>query len=786
MNKLFCYFVMLSLFGIANAFSQPLSKKIEQRFLSFCELYSTVKYYYPDPNLQDFPWDAFAYEGYKISTTSKNDKVFIQKMDSLFSIIVPGVQISKKEFDIKKNTPDDIFQYPITAFWQHQIGLGFDNNTFSKGSLNYIYKKSFNDYKIIQMISPKAKEMLGKKLRISLLAKIEDNSDSIEVFSFNTIKQSNSKEENVRISIKVVGNEWKRYAVETELPNDIVFSRLTIYHPPKGTVYIDDLKFEVYNNGYWEDVEITNCDFEEYTSLGKLGGWESQYVYKGLAIADSINAQSGKYCLKLPVVEDEILYSPIPIEKPFVLSLTKGYKAHIPLQLYANDTVVFPSTNKLDIKEYADKIQTNQDKQTANQQAIAIVMQIWSALYQDYPYRETNFKNKIDSLLLQTIERLETDTITQSYEILTENFLLWINDPHLRLEGKFQTVDTVDKKVISIPAKLPNPTCLTETQCVVTSVLDNVTNLQVGDVILQINDINIDSVLLLYRKHNISRYIQSREIKKLMVTYGKSEMKVQLLRNDKIQDVVFSTYTRQKRDNIMLKEEEMKYQDLQDSLKETKDVFYLNTMYPPNIFNSSIMLNTEKILNQYHTTDSLVTELNHYKALILDVRGRPGSIILHYFNECMGIDLNRGIDISKTAFYPVAQFKRDTLDYLLQDKREEMLIHVPIYVLIDYNTISAPERALVNLKKSGRATFIGSNTAGAAGPVCKTNITNNITLVYTTGQVVGFDDNPMSYQGTGIAPDIYVYPTPQGIAEGRDEVLEKAIEIALQNIQEKQ
>jgi C-terminal processing protease CtpA/Prc len=38
----------------------------------------------------------------------------------------------------------------------------------------------------------------------------------------------------------------------------------------------------------------------------------------------------------------------------------------------------------------------------------------------------------------------------------------------------------------------------------------------------------------------------------------------------------------------------------------------------------------------------------------------------------------------------------------------------------------------------------------------------------------------MSYQGTGIAPDIYVYPTPQGIAEGRDEVLEKAIEVALE------
>ena len=149
----------------------------------------------------------------------------------------------------------------------------------------------------------------------------------------------------------------------------------------------------------------------------------------------------------------------------------------------------------------------------------------------------------------------------------------------------------------------------------------------------------------------------------------------------------------------------------------------------------------------------------------------------------MGIDLNRNSDVIKTAFYPVAQFKYDTLGFTRLINREDIQIHVPIYVLIDENTISAPERALLGLKETKRAIFIGSNTAGAAGPVCKTNIANNIRLTYTSGKIVGLDDNPMSYQGTGIAPDIYVYPTPEGIAQRRDEVLEKAIEIALKNME---
>ncbi len=79
---------------------------------------------------------------------------------------------------------------------------------------------------------------------------------------------------------------------------------------------------------------------------------------------------------------------------------------------------------------------------------------------------------------------------------------------------------------------------------------------------------------------------------------------------------------------------------------------------------------------------------------------------------------------------------------------------------------------------------MGSNTSGAAGFVCKTGIADKTTLTYTTGQFIGLDNHPMAYQGTGIAPDIYVYPTPQGIANNKDEVLDKAIEVALKNEEE--
>jgi len=416
-------------------------------------------------------------------------------------------------------------------------------------------------------------------------------------------------------------------------------------------------------------------------------------------------------------------------------------------------------------------------------------MQTWAALYHDYPYRETGFEEKINRLLFHTINKLNTTQSEDCYAIITSYFLMWINDPHLRLEGGDKFLSKTPRKTANIPVERPNPIRVIETQCVVTNVIDGVTNLKVGDVILQINNTSIDS-LLRFRASNISKYTRFRTLERFITRYRASEIKMRVLRNDEIIDVVFSNYNQPKgwSEISLVKENREKYQFVQDSLKVATGIFYLNAMYPPEAFNRSIARNREKLLTQYRATDSLITKLNEYKALILDVRGRPENTndVLHYFNECMDINLNRDSEVIKTAFYPVAQFQYDTINFKPLHARKDMLINVPVYVLIDYNTISAAERELLSLKELGRAIFIGSNTAGAAGHICKTKITDNITLAYTTGKNVGLDDTPMSYQGTGIPPDIYAYPTPQGIAEGRDEVLEKAIEIALKNMEEKE
>jgi len=70
---------------------------------------------------------------------------------------------------------------------------------------------------------------------------------------------------------------------------------------------------------------------------------------------------------------------------------------------------------------------------------------------------------------------------------------------------------------------------------------------------------------------------------------------------------------------------------------------------------------------------------------------------------------------------------------------------------------------------------IGTNSAGADGNVSRLELPGGIQTMFS-GIGIYYPDGTET-QRIGIVPDIYVWPTVQGVREGRDEVLEKALEI---------
>jgi C-terminal processing protease CtpA/Prc len=91
---------------------------------------------------------------------------------------------------------------------------------------------------------------------------------------------------------------------------------------------------------------------------------------------------------------------------------------------------------------------------------------------------------------------------------------------------------------------------------------------------------------------------------------------------------------------------------------------------------------------------------------------------------------------------------------------------------VNENTQSQAETTAMMFKQHPKAKVIGSNTSGANGDVIRFKIADLDTCF--TGLGAYYPDGRET-QRIGIIPDIVIKPTITGIKEGKDEVLERAL-----------
>ncbi|MGY6554046.1 MAG: S41 family peptidase [Wenzhouxiangella sp.] len=102
-------------------------------------------------------------------------------------------------------------------------------------------------------------------------------------------------------------------------------------------------------------------------------------------------------------------------------------------------------------------------------------------------------------------------------------------------------------------------------------------------------------------------------------------------------------------------------------------------------------------------------------------------------------------------------------------------IAAPVFFLTDGGAMSYAESILGMVRYNDLGTIVGSNTAGSNGEVIFLELPGQIAVRYTGMRVIGPDGEII--QGVGIEPDVRVYPTIEGLRAGRDEVLERALEL---------
>ena len=160
------------------------------------------------------------------------------------------------------------------------------------------------------------------------------------------------------------------------------------------------------------------------------------------------------------------------------------------------------------------------------------------------------------------------------------------------------------------------------------------------------------------------------------------------------------------------------------------------------------------------------------KGLIVDLRNYPSEFVPYVLGDYLYPQATPFVKFLKPdQKYPgLFQWTNDSKT----GKENPDYYKGKITILVNEQTQSQAEFTTMAIRKAPKAVVIGSQTAGADGNVSAFTFPGNYSSYFSALGV--YYPNGAETQRIGIIPDIEVKPTIYGIKQGRDEVLEKAIE----------
>jgi carboxyl-terminal processing protease len=171
--------------------------------------------------------------------------------------------------------------------------------------------------------------------------------------------------------------------------------------------------------------------------------------------------------------------------------------------------------------------------------------------------------------------------------------------------------------------------------------------------------------------------------------------------------------------------------------------------------------------------DEAMDRLRDTTGIVIDLRGNPGGIL----TMIMGLSghfVSEGVDLGTIT-------TRDSSLKLLANPR---LVGAsgqpvkpfagPVAILVDDGSYSASEIFSGGMQAIGRARIFGTQTAGGALPAVLERLPGGDVLQYAIGDFVTATGQRI--EGRGVVPDQVVTPTREDLLDGRDPILDAALD----------
>lgn len=382
------------------------------------------------------------------------------------------------------------------------------------------------------------------------------------------------------------------------------------------------------------------------------------------------------------------------------------------------------------------------------------LFRLWNALEYYYPYLHC-MDEDWDAVLLETIPMMLDAEDQRSYEAALWYAAGKLQDPHTQL-----SMVTTDRKRQYRPTTggyyLPVPVTDAEGKLVVTDTAENCP-LEKGDILVSINGKTMEELAEEKREY----YSLPREEMLLtcawraIVNSEAEEMAVVVQRDG--EECSFTVT------------------GVPHSVSDTTN--RLNGLESYQIVDGNIGILNPGVLQTEEELCKVMEALRNTDSLVIDLRQYSGVMGLYFY---VPTTYRPSIVLARPSAASPGTFQKDTVfagydSSLLTYSQSYYPYENPVVVLMDQNSVSRSEYLITILKEADNVTVVGVPSTGTDGNVAFLPLPGGLQLRFTSLGIYEVDGTQT--QRTGIQPDVEVHSTVEGIRQGRDEIMEAALEL---------
>lgn len=374
------------------------------------------------------------------------------------------------------------------------------------------------------------------------------------------------------------------------------------------------------------------------------------------------------------------------------------------------------------------------------------IFRYWNVINYFYPYKNI-MDQDWDTTLIEFFPKIIEAQYNQDFHFAFKEFSTRIDDSHSYFYS------SVYDSYVGY-SKPPFQVRYIENETVITKVKAGITEIKVGDIIKELDGINIYHLRDSLRKyaHGSNEVIIERELNNIIIS-----------------GATLSTLSISVDDGVSIHTES--FERMPYNLDTDQPIWRDTTIYENCKFGIVDMGRLE-----IADISSMFNDLWDTDVIIFDIRNYPNATLWTLVNYLYPSSIHIANFTKPDISYPGRlEWMEENIGYGTSNTYPGQII-----ILFDERTQSQAEYTVMGLEQFPGALKIGSTTSAADGNVAKVYLPYNIEIMATFLGTFYPDFTPT--QRVGIIPDIEVHPTILGIREGKDEVLEYALNCDFVNI----